>query len=217
MLHRTFLGKLLAGALFATLAAFAADLTAGDKKDEKGKKDEPCKGTVVGQITAKSENFVEVKADGEEKARKYVPHWRGGAPDKGGGPDKEMLKQIGKLTVGSRVRLDWEFEERLRVVKIEVLKAAEGKEAKSDEKKKDGPEKKKLVGVLTAKSEKSIELKADGEEKARQYFFMGGAANEDVRKALEDIPTGTRVVIEWMFLERNRVLSIEPLKKSSDK
>src|SRR6516162_10608686 len=122
MLHRTFLGKLLAGALFATLAAFAADLTAGDKKDEKGKKDEPCKGTVVDQITAKGENFVEVKADGEEKARKYVPHWRGGAPDKGGGPDKEMLKQIGKLTVGSRVRLDWEFEERLRVVKIEVLK-----------------------------------------------------------------------------------------------
>src|SRR6516162_6179064 len=128
MLHRTFLGKLLAGALFATLAAFAADLTAGDKKDEKDKKDEPRKGTVVGQITAKGENYVEVKADGEEKGRRYVPHWRGGNPAQGGGLDKDMLKQIAKLTVGSRVRLDWEFDERARVVRIEVLKAAEMKD-----------------------------------------------------------------------------------------
>jgi hypothetical protein len=211
MFHRTFLGELLAGVLFPTLAAFATDLTAGDKKAEKDKKEELRKGGVIGLITGKGENFVEVKADGEEKGRKYVPHWRDG------GLDKDMLKQIAKLTVGSRVRLDWEFDERARVVKVEVLKAAEGKDSKSEEKKKDGAEKKKLVGVLTAKSDKSIELKADGEEKARQYFFMGGAANKELRKALEDIPTGTRAVIEWTFLERNRVLSIEPLRKSSDK
>ena len=149
MIHRTFLAKLLAGAMFVGLAAFAADLTAGDKKDEKDKKDEPRKGTIVGVITAKNEKntAIDVKADGEEKSRRYIPHWRGGAPDKGGGPDKDMVKQIGKLTVGSRIRMDWEFEEHFRVVKVEVLKAAEGKDG---EKKKDGPEKKKLVGVLTA-------------------------------------------------------------------
>jgi len=124
MCYRT----LLAGSLLMALAAFVADVAAGTKKDEKDKKDEPRKGTVVGQITAKGENYVEVKADGEEKGRRYVPHWRGGNPAQGGGLDKDMLKQIAKLTVGSRVRLDWEFDERARVVRIEVLKAAEMKD-----------------------------------------------------------------------------------------
>ena len=63
-----------------------------------------------------------MKADGEEKARKYVPHWRGGNPDKGGGPDKAMVAEIRKVPLKSRVRVEWSFEERPRVEKIEVLK-----------------------------------------------------------------------------------------------
>ncbi|MCS7020625.1 MAG: hypothetical protein NZ703_04080 [Gemmataceae bacterium] len=85
-------------------------------------KEEKRKGTVVGVVTAKGENWLEVKADGEEKARRYVPHWRGGLPDQGGGFDKAMLAQIRITPVGSVVRLEWEFEERPRVVKLEVLK-----------------------------------------------------------------------------------------------
>jgi hypothetical protein len=100
----------------------------GDKKSEEGRK-----GTVTGLVIAKGDNWIEVKADGEEKARKYVPHWKGGAPKDGGGPDKEMVAEIKKVAVNSRVKLDWEFEERARVVKIEVLKKPE--EKKKDEKK----------------------------------------------------------------------------------
>ena len=33
-----------------------------------------------------------------------------------------MLKTIREIKVGSRVRLEWEFEERPRVVKVDVLK-----------------------------------------------------------------------------------------------
>ena len=91
------------------------------RKKEKGKK-----GTVVGTLTAKGENWIEVKADGEEKARRYVPHWRGGLPADGGGPDKKTLATIRTLKVGSRVRLEWSFEERPRIEKIEVLECAEG-------------------------------------------------------------------------------------------
>jgi acetyl esterase/lipase len=80
------------------------------------------KGTVTGVVTAKGENWIEVKADGEEKARRYVPHWRGGAPAQGGGPDKEMVARIKEVPVKSRVRLEWVFEERPRVETIEVLK-----------------------------------------------------------------------------------------------
>jgi hypothetical protein len=96
---------------------------ADDKKEPETKS-----GTVVGVLAAKTENTIEVKADGEEKPRRYVPQWVGGAPAQGGGFDKEMLKTIKELKVGSRVRIEWKFEERPRVVKVEVLKAPAAKD-----------------------------------------------------------------------------------------
>lgn len=131
MLYRWLFGLLLVAACLPGAAV------AQDKKDEKkdDKKKEEKKGTVVGVLSAKGDNWIEIKADGEEKARRYVPHWRGGAPDKGGGPDKEMVASIKKLKVGSRLRIEWVFEERARVEKIEVLKEKdEKKEEKKDKK-----------------------------------------------------------------------------------
>ena len=102
-----------------------------EKKDEKGRK-----GTVTGIVTAKGDNWVEVKADGEEKARRYTPPWKGGNPSQGGAFDKEVVGKIKETPLQSRVTLDWSFDERPRVEKIEVLKKGE---PKKDEKK---PEKK---------------------------------------------------------------------------
>src|SRR5438105_14964650 len=110
------LGALLIG------GSAASSLASGEEKAKDGKKKS---GTVVGEITAKDEKWIEVKADGEEKARRYLPYWRGGLPKAGGAPDKEMLKTIKGLKVGQRVRLEWEFDERPRVVKVEVLKDTE--------------------------------------------------------------------------------------------
>ena len=129
------------GAMGLCLTAGGADEKKPDekkveKKDDKKKEKSPeegRKGTVTGIVTAKGDNWIEVKADGEEKGRKYVPHWRGGNPDKGGGPDKEMVAEIKKVAVSSRVKLDWVFEERPRVEKIEVLKKPADK--KPEEKK----------------------------------------------------------------------------------
>ena len=97
---------------------------AGDDH-KKGDKEEPRHGTVTGTVTAKGENWIEVKADGEEKGRRYMPHWRGGLPKDGGGPDKKIIAEIKAIPVKSRVRLEWSFHERPRVEKIEVLKKAE--------------------------------------------------------------------------------------------
>ncbi len=110
--------RCFAGLLAAGLLGFAASAAADDKKDENRK------GTVTGVVTKKDDagKWIEVKADGEVKARKYVPHWRGGAPKDGGGPDKKMVAEIKKVALKSRVRLEWVFEERPRVEKIEVLK-----------------------------------------------------------------------------------------------
>ena len=56
------------------------------------------------------------KADGEEKARRYLPI--GGQ----GGPDKNVLKAIADTPINARVKMDWRYDNRCRIVKIEVLK-----------------------------------------------------------------------------------------------
>src|SRR5688572_19556360 len=110
---RTFGSCILLSTLLLTVGL---ESVAQDKKEgEKGKS-----GTVIGILVAKDKNSIDVKAPGEEKARKYVPHWRGGAPAEGGGLDKDMLKTFAKLKVGSRVQVKWEFEERLRAVEVKV-------------------------------------------------------------------------------------------------
>lgn len=112
-----------------SLITFIHDGNAQDKKKEKDPL-EGKKGKVIGLLTDKGPNFIEVKADGEEKGRKYVPHWVGGAPDKGGGPDKKVLKVISELKVGSRLEVEWEFEERLRILTVKVLKLPVEKDKK---------------------------------------------------------------------------------------
>ena len=102
--------------------AVALAVSGAATADETKRDGEKRKGTVSGVVTAKGENWIEVKADGEEKPRRYVPHWRGGAPDKGGGPDKEMVAKLKEVPLKARVRLEWSFEERPRVEKIEVLR-----------------------------------------------------------------------------------------------
>jgi hypothetical protein len=92
-----------------------------------GKADEKKSGTVSGILTAKDKNWIEVKADGEEKARRYTPRWIGGKPADGGGLDRKMLKTFAELKIGSRIRLEWEFEERPRAVKVELLRAPKDK------------------------------------------------------------------------------------------
>jgi hypothetical protein len=115
---------------FGLALTFTGDgALAQDKKKEKDPQ-EGKKGKVIGTLTDKGANFIEVKANGEEKGRKYVPHWVGGAPADGGGPDKNVLKVISELKVGSRVEVEWEFEERLRILTVKVLKLPPEKDKK---------------------------------------------------------------------------------------
>lgn len=88
-------------------------------------KEQSRNGTVTGIVTAKGDTWIEVQADGEEKPRRYVPHWRGGAPQDGGGLDKAMIAEIQKVPLQSRVELKWSFEERPRVEAIKILRKGE--------------------------------------------------------------------------------------------
>lgn len=123
MIAKRAMGCLLA--LLLTAPAWADEKKA-DKKDPPEKRS----GTVVGLVTAKEKNWIEVKADGEEKGRRYFPRWIGGAPAAGGGLEKKTLETFAKLKLGTRIKLMWEFEERPRAVKIEVLKEPEKEPSK---------------------------------------------------------------------------------------
>src|SRR5947209_1374193 len=104
------LGVVLLGGAGAAARAAADDNPAPKKEAEKRS------GTVTGVLTAKGTNYIEVKADGEEKARRHLYH-RGGT--------KELRQAITDTHLGSRVRLEWQFLEHLRVMSWEVLKRAE--------------------------------------------------------------------------------------------
>lgn len=194
--------RLVLGLIVACVAG--TNLQGDEKPQEPNKKS----GAVVGVLTAKGEAWVEVKADGEQKARRYVANWVGGAPNDGGGPDKETVKTITALKVGSRVRLEWKFDERPRIVKVDVLKTAADKEDP-----KNADKKGTVTGTLTAKGKDWIEVKADGEEKARRYALHWGGTKE-LRDAIRETTLGSRVRIDWLFAERPRVLKLEVIKKA---
>jgi hypothetical protein len=99
--------------------------------DEKKAPPEKRTGTVIGIVKAKDKNWIEVLADGEEKPRRYFPQWLGGQPSVGGGLDKKILETFAKLKLGARIKIMWEFDERPRAIKIEVLKEPE-KEPEKD-------------------------------------------------------------------------------------
>ena len=200
--------------------ALAAPQKADDKKTEK-KGEEARKGTVTGVVTAKGDNWIEVKADGEEKARKYVPHWKGGNPNQGGGPDKEVVAKIKDTPVHSRVRLEWVFDERPRVEKIEVLKKADGHDAKGDAKRSGT-----VSGEIKSKKEQNnnvvIEVLAPGEEKARSYFVQHDPKVKgpipEVLKAVRAAGVGDKVVFDWEATNHGpAIVKFEVLKKTADK
>jgi hypothetical protein len=188
MFARIALSGFLAVALFGAAAS----------QDKDDKKTEPRKGTVTGIVSAKGSNWIEVTADGEEKGRRYVPHWTGGLPKDGGGPDREMVKKIKDTPLKSRVRIEWEFEERPRVVKIELLKKPAGGESKEV---RSGT----IAGEIKAKKEEGknivIEVLAPGEEKPRAYFVQYDPGLKrpipEVLEAVRAAKVGDRVVFAW--------------------
>lgn len=58
-----------------------------------------------------------LKSD-QGQVRTYVPRWRGGKPQDGGGLDPDMVERVRKLKTGDRVEVKWEWRERFCVVKL---------------------------------------------------------------------------------------------------
>ncbi len=82
-------------------------------------------GVVEGTVTARGEHWIEVLPDGEDAVPdRYMPRWIGGMPKDGGGLDKDILRIIGTVNKGDKVRLTWVYDERKRVVELTVTERA---------------------------------------------------------------------------------------------
>ena len=198
----------------------ASAVYAQEKQEEK--KDQPTgkHGKVIGVLVGigKEKKAIEVKADGEEKARIYVPHWVGGAPAQGGGPDKKMLEVFSKLKIGSRVEVKWEFEERLRAVEVKVLRLPPGDKKEADKESRTG----KSIGILVSKGDKFIELRGDGEEKPRKYYarYLGEPKpgfDPEILKTFGKLTVGSRLQLEWVSTNHGpQVTRVEVLKAGGE-
>ena len=98
---------LVAGSLFLAVAAHA---------------DEAKSGQVTGVVTAKGEDWIEVKADKAKKAERYEPFYtvgtiqdgKGGPPQVGGQYDMGIVEQIKKTATGSHVVISWQEQDGKR-------------------------------------------------------------------------------------------------------
>lgn len=165
----------------------------------------PTNGTVTGIVTAKGDNGISVKADGDKEAVRYIPFWRGGLPKDGGGPDKATIEALKKVLVANRVKIVWELQEKSRrIVSIEVLAPAE----------KSGV----TEGVIVAKETGWIDVKAAGDAGVTERYSArwiggmpndGGGLDKTVLAAIAACKVGDHVRISWSYDERLRIVQMQ--------
>ena len=114
-------GELAKGGKWASNTAepirgYVLDQPVADEKRRTGS----LSGVVIEKGNSKDgkNGWVEIKADGEEKGRRYWP----AADRKVGGPDRDILALIRKVEIGSRVRMEWiDAGDGKDISKFEVL------------------------------------------------------------------------------------------------
>ncbi len=111
MLSKRMVVKVLVGAVLLSGAWGSTAVAAGEEKTVGD-----ANGVVTGVVTAKANNGITVK-EGDKEGVRYTPKIRDG------GFDKDMVKKIEGIAVGSKVKIVWTFNEHRRIESIEVLEA----------------------------------------------------------------------------------------------
>lgn len=77
---------------------------------------EGTKGVSTGTIVSLAKGKLVLATEGGNIP--FMPHWTGGMPKDGGGPDKKMLATLEGFKVGQKVRIEWVWSERRRIESI---------------------------------------------------------------------------------------------------
>jgi len=75
------------------------------------------RGVVTGTVTRKGKAWLEVRS-ASGKTTRYIPHWSGGMPRDGGGPDQATVRAIAQVKVGQRVSIRWTVDHHVRIETI---------------------------------------------------------------------------------------------------
>lgn len=167
--------------LFSLLAILGLALTTSAREKS---------GVMEGILVSKDKKSITVLPDGAKETINFTPKMRGGTPD------KKMLEAIHEAIHTNRVRVQWEFDERYRVVAIEVLKP----------KSRRGT----IRGTVTNKGKSHVDVKpADGGPVERYIpHWRGKGLDQDVIRQIAPIEVGQKVSVRWEYDERKRVISI---------
>lgn len=180
--------------LFGSLAALRASAGVEAEAEE---------GVVTGILTEKGKTWIEVKPDGESERRRFFPFWRGGMPKDGGGFDTATLEGFKNLFGGNRLRVAWRFEERARIVSVEMIVPKE----------KSGA----VTGVVIDRGDAWMEVKPDGAGPAERYTPHwiggmpddGGGLDKKMLEAISAVRVGDRIRVRWEYEERKRAVEIK--------
>ncbi|NQT53338.1 hypothetical protein HQ576_14870 [bacterium] len=92
--------------------------TQGDPPAERAKDGRTiAHGVVTGTVARKGKAWLEVRS-ASGKTTRYIPHWSGGMPRDGGGPDKATVRAIAQVQVGQRVSIRWAVDHHVRIETI---------------------------------------------------------------------------------------------------
>lgn len=186
------LGIVLAISLLCTVAVWAEDPPPA-----------PEKGTTTGILVEKGKDWIRVLAEGDKEAVRYIPFWRGGMPQDGGGFDKATLETIAKIPVSNLVKVEWEVNEaRRRIVSLTLVAPAE----------KAGT----VTGVVTAKGENWLDMKPK-DKPVERYMARwiggapkdGGSLDKAMIAAIAGVKVGDTVTLQWIYDERMRVIALQ--------
>jgi hypothetical protein len=151
-------------------------------------------GRLIAILTARGTDHLLVKEEGEAESRRYViPHGEDGA-------DKEMAETLKKLYVANLVDLEWALADgRRRVRAVRLLVPPE----KSGE----------VTGVVTAKGDRWVDVKPDGEGPTERYTsrWVGGregGPDRDQLRAIVELKKGGRVRVLWQYQERKLIVEL---------
>jgi hypothetical protein len=151
-------------------------------------------GVTQGIITARSEHWLEIKADGEKESVRYLPKWVKGTEGERGGLDQGMLGKLKGFVVLNRVEVKWEFFESQRILEISHI----------DNGAKSGSAK----GRVTAKGEAWIEVTPLNGVPERYMPKWSKGLDKDMLEKIGQAKTGDTVTVDWTYDERKRVVGL---------
>jgi len=160
-----------------------------------------------GILSSKGDTWIEVLDDGNYLHR-FIPEWIGLGPANGGRFNQSIIDLIDRLIVGNRIKVEWFFDQHLRVLDAELLRPdfQEGI----------------FVGYLLKISSRWIDAQNIKEGKPRRFYLPwvggypseGGGYDKEILKELNERKPTDPVRFSWEY--KNRPILVSLFKKERD-